>query len=96
MKAASDSIVGPSSAKPSDFVNAPTLIGRKIGHWKARPMSAGRPDNEDTGVSMPENCVAGRTVRIAVPNSAAIWELAKAGDHQAVAGRHRHVDQGSD
>ncbi len=29
-------------------------------------------DSEATGVSMPENCVAGSTVRMAVPNSAAI------------------------
>ena len=30
------------------------------------------PDSADTGTSIPENCVAGSTVRIAVPNSAAI------------------------
>ena len=36
------------------------------------------PVSDDTGTSMPENIVAGRTVRIAVPNSAAIWVRAKA------------------
>ena len=36
------------------------------------------PDSEDTGTIMPENCVAGRTVRMAVPNSAAICVRVKA------------------
>ena len=36
------------------------------------------PVSEDTGTIMPANIVAGRTVRIAVPNSAAIWVRAKA------------------
>ena len=35
-------------------------------------MTAAMPVSDDTGVIMPENCVAGSTVRIAVPNSAAI------------------------
>jgi hypothetical protein len=36
-------------------------------------MSAAPPVNDDTGVIIPENCVAGSTVGMAVPNSAAIW-----------------------
>ena len=41
-------------------------------------MSWAVPESEDTGVSMPENWVAGSTVRMTVPNSAAIWVLANA------------------
>ena len=36
-------------------------------------MICAAPASEETGVIMPANCVAGRTVRMAVPNSAAIW-----------------------
>ena len=36
------------------------------------------PASEDTGVIMPANCVAGSTVRIAVPNRAAIWVFVNA------------------
>ena len=36
------------------------------------------PDSAETGTIMPENCVAGRTVRMAVPNKAAICVRAKA------------------
>ena len=36
------------------------------------------PVSEDTGTIMPANMVAGRTVKMAVPNSAAIWVRAKA------------------
>ena len=36
------------------------------------------PDSEETGTMMPENCVAGRTVKIVVPNSAAICVRVKA------------------
>ena len=46
---------------------------QEIGHRKDVPDDARRRTREDTGVSMPENCVAGTTVRIAVPNRAAIW-----------------------
>ena len=38
----------------------------------ARPISAAAPVSEDTGVIIPENCVAGNTVRIIVPKSAAV------------------------
>ena len=31
------------------------------------------PVSDETGTSMPANMVAGSTVRMAVPNSAAIW-----------------------
>ena len=41
-------------------------------------MTAPLPESDETGTSMPENSVAGSTVRIAVPNSAAIWVLVKA------------------
>ena len=36
------------------------------------------PVSEDTGTVMPANIVAGRTVKIVVPKSAAIWVGAKA------------------
>ena len=36
------------------------------------------PESEETGVIMPENCVAGSTVKMAVPNSAAICVLVNA------------------
>ena len=39
-----------------------------------RPM----PVTEDTGVLMPENIDAGSSVKMAVPNKAAIWVRVKA------------------
>ena len=36
------------------------------------------PESADTGTSMPANIIAGNTVRIAAPKSAAIWVRAKA------------------
>ena len=43
-----------------------------------RPMSCATPDSADTGTIIPENWVAGSTVRITVPNMAAICVLANA------------------
>ena len=59
-------------------------------------MTAPAPDKEETGVSMPENCIAGTIVRIAVPNRAAIWVRVNEGDQHAVAGRGRDVEQGAE
>ena len=41
-------------------------------------MICAMPERADTGTNMPANIVAGRTVRIAVPKSAAICVRAKA------------------
>ena len=41
-------------------------------------MICAMPDSDDTGTIIPANCVAGSTVRIAVPNSAAICVRVKA------------------
>ena len=41
-------------------------------------MSCATPVSADTGTSMPENCVAGSTVKMTVPNIAAICVLANA------------------
>lgn len=53
-------------------MKVPRLTGGKqvIGH--RRPMICAIPVSEETGTIMPANIVAGRTVRMAVPNSAAI------------------------
>jgi hypothetical protein len=59
------------------LVKAPTLIGRKYVIGNARPIIAAIPVNEDTGVNKPDNNIAGKKLRMAVPNSAAIWVLAK-------------------
>lgn len=53
-------------------MNVPTLTRRKYVIGNALPSSAGNPVSEETGVIIPENWVAGNTVRIAVPKSAAI------------------------
>ena len=50
----------------SDTIPAPTPI-------KVRIVDL----SDDTGDSRPVNCMAGVTVRIAVPNSAASWVWAK-------------------
>ena len=42
------------------------------------PITAPAPERAEVGTIMPENCVAGIMVRIAVPNSAATWVLVKA------------------
>ena len=36
------------------------------------------PVSDETGTIMPANIVAGKTVKMAVPNSAAIWVRVKA------------------
>ena len=41
-------------------------------------MSWALPASDETGVIMPANWVAGRTVKMDVPNSAAIWVLVNA------------------
>src|SRR3974390_2494787 len=44
----------------------------------ARAMICAKPESDETGVIMPANCVAGSTVSMAVPNSAAICVRANA------------------
>ena len=72
-------------SEPSDQVGEIRILSctcqrkleRNRSSGKMCPMKAGKPDSEETGTIMPENCVAGRTVRMAVPNSAAICVLVK-------------------
>ena len=62
------------SAKPQTLgEGADADLAENSSSGRACPITAPAPDSDETGVSMPENWVAGSMVRIAVPNSAAIW-----------------------
>ena len=59
-------------------MKVPTLIGRKYVIGNSRPIMAPMPVSDETGVIIPANICAGSTVRMAVPNSAAICVRVKA------------------
>ena len=61
---------------PSALVKAPTLILIKYVVGYTIPMTAAAPLSDATGVIIPENCVAGIVVAMAVPKIAAIWVFA--------------------
>ncbi len=77
MKTATCSNVMGKVLKAERFGESADADLQKIGHRKPMPIKWGKPVREETGVSIPENVVAGNIVRIAAPNRAAICVLQK-------------------
>src|SRR5690348_9148340 len=73
MNKASDSTSVHNRSASSPLVKAPTLACMKYVVGQIAPMNRALPSSVETGCSMPENCVVGRMVKIAVTNTAATW-----------------------